>query len=94
LITVPLQTPVAPPPPCTIQESGMHLHHRHEIGRANGALGMALLVGMGLLWPLPVGGALLMVTAGFGLAILWETELGEPVPSPALVEPATPRREG
>lgn len=41
------------------------------------ALHMMLIVGVGLLWPIPVGGALLMVTAGFGLAILAETELGE-----------------
>ncbi len=34
-----------------------------------------LLLGAALLWPLPVGGALLLVTAAVGLAICWEAEL-------------------
>jgi hypothetical protein len=38
---------------------------------------MALLLGIGLLWPLPTGGALLMVAGAFGLAISWEDGLVE-----------------
>lgn len=42
---------------------------------------VALLLGVGLLWPAPVAGALLMVGAGFGLVISLETEFdGAPVP--------------
>ena len=33
---------------------------------------LALLLGMGLLWPLPLGGAVLMVAATFALVISWE----------------------
>ncbi len=36
---------------------------------------LALLLGMGLLWPLPLGGAVLMVAATFALVISWEEEL-------------------
>jgi hypothetical protein len=35
-----------------------------------------LVLGMALLWPAPLGGALLMVVASFGLAISWETGPG------------------
>jgi hypothetical protein len=50
-----------------------------------------LLLGAGLLWPLPLGGALLLVTAGLGFAISWEAELEPPpaaAPIPATVAPA------
>lgn len=57
----------------------------------NRTLLMALLVGAGLLWPLPLGGALLMVAASFGLVISWETELSGAVVTPALVGPVVPR---
>ena len=59
--------------------------------RHNRALLIALLVGVGLLWPLPVGGALLMVSASFGLVISWETDLSGAALTPALVEPVVPR---
>ena len=36
---------------------------------------IALLLGVGLLWPLPLGGALLMVAATFVLVISLEEEL-------------------
>lgn len=42
-----------------------------------------LFVGAVLLWPLPVGGALLMVAASFGLVIAWETDLSAVVIAPA-----------
>lgn len=49
----------------------------------------ALLLGIGLLWPLPLGGVLLMVAGAFGLAISWEDQLIEAnVP-----RPAPPRQE-
>lgn len=35
----------------------------------------ALVAGVALLWPLPLGGALLMVTASIGLAVSWESAL-------------------
>jgi hypothetical protein len=38
---------------------------------------MALLLGVGLLWPLPVGGALLMVAATFMLVISLEEQLDD-----------------
>ena len=34
----------------------------------------ALLLGVGLLWPFPVGAAVLMVVAAFALVISWEDE--------------------
>jgi hypothetical protein len=50
---------------------------------------IALLLGVGLLWPLPLGGALLMVAATFVLVISLEEELDArppatliPVPNP------------
>ena len=46
---------------------------------------LALLLGLGLLWPLPAGGMLLMVGATFGPAISREDELIE-----AHVQPTTP----
>jgi hypothetical protein len=48
----------------------------------------ALLLGLGFLWPIPVGGALLMVAGALGLAISWEDGLVE-----ARVEPRTPRAD-
>jgi len=36
---------------------------------------LALLLGMGLLWPLPLGGAVLIVAATSALAISWEEQL-------------------
>lgn len=46
------------------------------------SLGM-LLLGAALLWPVPLGGVLLLVTAGIGLAIAWEAELmASAVPEP------------
>lgn len=45
---------------------------------------IAFLVGMALLWPLPLGGVLLMVAGTFALAISWEDQLIEArVPPPA-----------
>jgi hypothetical protein len=38
---------------------------------------ITLLIGVGLLWPLPLAGALLMVAAAFGLAVSWEDELSD-----------------
>ena len=47
----------------------------------------ALLLGAALLWPLPLGGALLMVAASFGLVIAWEGS--EAVPPATLLSPLT-----
>jgi hypothetical protein len=41
---------------------------------------IALLLGVGLLWPLPLGGALLMVAATFVLVISLEEELDDARP--------------
>ena len=49
----------------------------------------ALLLGVALVWPLPLGGALLMVAGTFGLAISWEDQLIEARVSP----PASLRKE-
>jgi hypothetical protein len=70
----------------------VHLHRRNDLNHPKWALGITLLVGATLTWVLPVGGALVMVAAGFGLAIVSESELPDPVLTAALVEPATPRR--
>ena len=72
----------------------MHRDRRQERKGPKRALGMALLVGGGIVWPLPLAGALPMVAAGFGLAILWVTELHELVVTPVLIEPAVRRPEG
>lgn len=37
-----------------------------------------LVLGAALLWFVPVGGALLLVSGGLGLAIWWESPLGGP----------------
>ena len=52
----------------------------------------ALLLGVGLLWPFPVGAAVLMVAATFVLVISWEDELNGPPPVPRLTKHA-PRKE-
>ena len=43
---------------------------------------IALLLGMALLWPLPLGGVVLMVAGTFALAISWEDQLIEARVSP------------
>ncbi|MDQ1518604.1 MAG: hypothetical protein QOE80_4434 [Actinomycetota bacterium] len=43
---------------------------------------LAILCGVGLTWPLPLGGALLAVAASFGFVISWEAELGPDVTTP------------
>ena len=45
---------------------------------------LMLLLGASLLWAVPLGGALLLVTAAVGLAICWEGTL-EPPPAVAPV---------
>ena len=44
----------------------------------------ALLLGVGLLWPLPVAAAVLMVAATFALVISWEDGLVGPPPFPRM----------
>jgi hypothetical protein len=51
---------------------------------------MALLVGVALAWPLPLGGVLLAVVASFGLVISWEADLSGAVMAPAPSEPVLP----
>lgn len=47
-----------------------------------------LAVGVVLLWVVPLGGALVLVTAAMGLAIAWEEEFMEgAAPIPLTVEP-------
>ncbi|HEV7864422.1 MAG TPA: hypothetical protein VGR20_17065 [Acidimicrobiia bacterium] len=36
-----------------------------------------LLLGVGLLWPVPLGGALVLVVGGFGMAIVTEADLAD-----------------
>ncbi|MDQ1507841.1 MAG: hypothetical protein QOD57_5568 [Actinomycetota bacterium] len=48
---------------------------------------ITLLIGVGLLWPLPLAGALLMVAAAFGLAVSWEDELSDRAPTGAGRDP-------
>jgi hypothetical protein len=51
------------------------------MGMANNITLALLLLGVALLWVVPVGGALLLVTAAVELAIRFESELPEgPVP--------------
>ena len=45
---------------------------------ANKVVMAMLLLGTGLLWFVPLGGALLLVTAAVGLAISWEADVGQP----------------
>lgn len=52
----------------------------------------ALLLGMGLLWPLPVGAAVLMVSATFALVISWEEELDVARPGAGALVPLDPPR--
>ena len=49
----------------------------------------ALLLGVGLLWPLPLAAAVLMVAATFALVISWEEELDVALP-PAPIDQAQP----
>ena len=49
----------------------------------------ALLLGVGLLWPLPLAAAVLMVAATFGLVISWEEELNVKR-APTVTEPFAP----
>jgi hypothetical protein len=51
-----------------------------------------LLLGAGLLWPFPLGAAVLMVTAAFALVISLEDELKAPPPVPRAAN-NTPRKE-
>jgi hypothetical protein len=44
---------------------------------------IAFFLGVVLLWPLPLGAAVLMVTATFALVISWEEELDVARPSSA-----------
>ncbi|MGH9041874.1 MAG: hypothetical protein ACRDZ3_16770 [Acidimicrobiia bacterium] len=52
-----------------------------------------LALGVLLLWPVPLGGALLLVTASIGLAIAFESDMAPAGPElalePAEVEPRT-----
>jgi hypothetical protein len=46
------------------------------------SIGM-LLLGAGLVWPVPIGGVLFLVSGAFGLAISSEAELTQQTPSDA-----------
>jgi hypothetical protein len=52
---------------------------------------IALLLGVALLWPLPLGAAVLMVAATFALVISWEEELDAARP-PTTAIPLNPPR--
>ena len=52
----------------------------------------ALLLGVALLWPLPLGAAVLMVAATFALVISWEEELDVAQPPPISLSLDTHRR--
>lgn len=43
-----------------------------QLGRARRVSVVAMVVGVALLWVVPLGGALLVASAGLGLAIGWE----------------------
>ena len=56
---------------------------------------IAFFLGVALLWPLPLGAAVLMVTATFALVISWEEELdlaGTPS-APISLDPPRPWKE-
>jgi hypothetical protein len=53
---------------------------------------IALLLGVGLLWLLPLGGALLMVAATFVLVISLEEELDDARPPAPVIRPPDSRR--
>jgi hypothetical protein len=53
-----------------------------------------LFLGAALLWFVPVGGALLLVSGGLGLAIWWEAPLGGPSSARSIVSDATPITPG
>jgi hypothetical protein len=57
---------------------------------------MAILVGVGvgLTWPLPLGGALLAVVASFGFVISWEAEFGGAVMTEVVRARKAPSPEG
>ena len=50
---------------------------------------IAFFLGLALLWPLPLGAAVLMVTATFALVISWEEELdtARPPTAPVSLDP-------
>jgi hypothetical protein len=48
-----------------------------------------LVLGAALLWFVPVGGALLLVSGGLGLAIWWEAPLGGPRSERSIVSDAS-----
>lgn len=52
---------------------------------------IALLLGVALLWPLPLGAAVLMVAATFALVISWEEELDVARPPTAAIPLARTR---
>ena len=49
-----------------------------------------LILGAALLWFVPVGGALLLVSGGLGLAIWWEAPLGGPNSARSITSDVTP----
>ena len=56
---------------------------------------IAFFLGVVLLWPLPLGAAVLMVTATFALVISWEEELdiARPPNAPLPLDPPRLRKE-
>ena len=52
---------------------------------------IALLLGAVLLWPMPLGAAVLMVAATFALVISWEEELDVARPSTSAIPLDPPR---
>lgn len=58
-------------------------------GRVHKVSVLLLVLGVALLWPVPLGGALLLVIAAIGLAIAWEADMAEPhlVPARAVTPP-------
>ena len=49
-----------------------------------------LVLGAALLWFVPIGGALLLVSGGLGLAISWDAPLGGMTTARSIVTGATP----
>jgi hypothetical protein len=54
---------------------------------------IAFLLGVALLWPLPLGAAVLMVAATFALVISWEEELDVARPTTTLIPLDSPPRD-
>jgi hypothetical protein len=54
---------------------------------------IAFLLGVALLWPLPLGAAVLMVAATFALVISWEEELDVARPPTTLIPLDSPPRD-